>query len=81
MVPMRRNVLLVLGAALALIGAGVTVLYSFQPWRTCSSEDTAAGCAMLDADAAVMMIAMIATLLGVVIFLVGALRWWRSGVR
>jgi hypothetical protein len=53
MVLMRRNVLLVLGAALALIGAGVTVLYSFQPWRTCSSEDTAAGCAMLDADAAV----------------------------
>lgn len=81
MVLMRRNVVLILGAALALIGAGVTVLYFFQPWRTCSYEDSAAGCAMLDADAAVMVVAMVATLLGGILFLVGVLHWWRSGVR
>ncbi|MBF4629617.1 hypothetical protein ITJ42_00115 [Clavibacter michiganensis subsp. phaseoli] len=81
MVLIRRNVVLVLGAALALIGAGVTVLYFFQPWRTCSYEDSAAGCAMLDADAAVMVVAMVATLLGVILFLVDVLRWCRGGVR
>jgi hypothetical protein len=81
MVLMRWSVLLVLGAALALTGTGVTALYFFQPWRTCSYEDSAAGCAMLDADAAVMVVAMVATLLGAILFLVGVLRWWRSGVR
>jgi hypothetical protein len=35
---------------------------------------------MLDSDATVMMVAMAVMLLGVVLFLAGALRWWRSGV-
>ena len=78
---MRRHASLVLGAALTLVGAGVTVLYLFQPWRTCSYEESAAGCAMLDGDAAVMMLAMVVTLLGVIVLLAGLLRRWRSGVR
>jgi len=81
MTMMRRNVLLVLGAALAFIAAAVTVFYFFQPWRSCSFDDTAAGCGMLVGDAAVMMVAMSVTLLGVILVLAGVLRWWRSGVR
>lgn len=81
MVMMRRNVWLVLGAAVALTGAAVTVLYFFQPWRTCPYEDTAVGCAMLDGDATVMMVAIAVTLLGVILFVGGALRWRRSGIQ
>lgn len=76
----RTRARLVLGAALALAGAAVAVLYLFPPWRTCPYDDTAAGCAMLDGDATAMMIAMAVMLLGVVLLLAGALRWWRSGV-
>ncbi|PPF71051.1 hypothetical protein C5E16_02050 [Clavibacter michiganensis] len=78
---MRRNVPLVLGAALTLIGAAVTVLYLFQPWRTCPYDDAAAGCGMLAGDAAAMTAAMAVTLVGVVLLLAAALRWWRRGVR
>ena len=78
---MRRNVPLVLGAVLTVIGAAVTVLYLFQPWRTCPYDDTAAGCGMLAGDAVVMTAAMAVTLLGAVLLLAGALRWWRRGVR
>ncbi|MDQ0743009.1 putative membrane protein [Clavibacter sp. B3I6] len=81
MVMMRRTLWLVLGAVLALVGAAVTVLYFFQPWRTCPYEDTAAGCAMLDGDATVMMIAMAVMLLGVSLFLAGVLQRWRSRIQ
>lgn len=57
---------LVAGSALlAGIGAIVAVVYFFQPWRSCDDEDTSAGCAMLPADAAVMTVAMVVTLVAV----------------
>ena len=55
------------GAGVALIGGIVTVIYLFQPWRTCSYDDTPSACAMLPADATVMAIAMWSTLVGLVI--------------
>jgi hypothetical protein len=77
----RKNVPLILGGALALIGASVTVLYLFQPWRTCPYDDSPAACAMLTGDAVVMYAAMVVTLLGGILVLAGARRWWRRGVR
>lgn len=57
---------LVAGSALfAFVGATVTVVYFFQPWRSCEYEDTSAGCAMLPVDAAVMAVAAFATLLAI----------------
>ncbi|WP_311258009.1 hypothetical protein [Microbacterium sp. WCS2018Hpa-9] len=59
-------------AAIVMVVAGavVSAVYFFQPWRTCDYEDTSAGCAMLPQDAAVMMTAMAAVVVGVVLFLV-----------
>ncbi|WP_157001109.1 hypothetical protein [Agromyces laixinhei] len=59
------------GGVVALIGGIVTAIYVFQPWRTCAGEDSSAGCAMLPQDGIVMAIAMIATLCGIVVFVVG----------
>ncbi|WP_404434635.1 nucleotidyltransferase domain-containing protein [Microbacterium lacus] len=57
---------LVAGSALvALVGAIVTVVYFFQPWRSCEYEDTSAGCAMLPVDATVMAVAAVVTLAAV----------------
>ncbi|MFA4840674.1 MAG: hypothetical protein WC580_03090 [Agrococcus sp.] len=65
---------LVAGSALvALVGAIVTVVYFFQPWRSCDYEDTSVGCAMLSADATVMAVAMVVTLAAVVVFVVALL--------
>jgi hypothetical protein len=77
----RKDPSLLAGAALALVGTAVTVLFSLQPWRSCAEDDTAAGCAMLAGDAAVMAAAVGVTLLGAILMLAGALRRWRSGVR
>ena len=55
------------GAGVALIGGILTVIYLFQPWRSCSYDDTPSACAMLPADATVMAIAMWSTLVGLVI--------------
>lgn len=57
--------LMVGSAVLALAGAVVTVIYFFQPWRSCVYEDTSAGCAMLPGDATVMSAAIFATIVGV----------------
>lgn len=60
---------LVAGSALvALVGASVTVIYFFQPWRSCDYEDTSAGCAMLPADVTVMSVAIFASIVGVCMF-------------
>ncbi|MDZ8202702.1 hypothetical protein RZO50_14365 [Microbacterium sp. SSW1-59] len=65
---------LVSGAALvALVGATVTVVYFFQPWRSCDYEDTSAGCAMLTGDATVMAVAAFTTLAAVFVFVFGLL--------
>lgn len=53
------------GALVAMVGVVVTVIYVFQPWRTCPYDDVSAGCTMLPADATVLFIAVLATLVGV----------------
>ncbi len=59
------------GAGVALIGSIVTVVYLFQPWRTCPYDDSPSACAMLPMDATVMAIAMWSTLVGLVILGLG----------
>ena len=56
------------GAVVALLGAIVTVVYFFQPWRTCPYDDAPSACAMLPADATVMTIAIWSAILGLAIF-------------
>lgn len=58
----HRRRLIAVSAMTATVGAIVTVVYFFQPWRTCDYEDTSAGCAMLPADANVMLIAILVAL-------------------
>lgn len=59
------------GAGVAILGAIVTALYFFQPWRTCPYDDSPSACAMLPVDATVMAIAMWSTLVGLVILSLG----------
>jgi hypothetical protein len=65
MEPKVRGWLVTGSALLALVGATATVVYFFQPWRSCDYEDTSAGCAMLPVDAAVMTVAAVTTLVAV----------------
>jgi hypothetical protein len=58
------TIAVVTGAVVASVGLVVAVVYFFQPWRSCDYEDTSAGCAMLPDDAAVMTLAMLATVVG-----------------
>lgn len=81
MEPKVRGRLITGGALLALIGATVTAVYFFQPWRSCDYEDTSAGCAMLPVDAAVMTVAAITTLVAVGVFVFALLVKERSAVR
>lgn len=60
-----QGIVFATGALVATVGVVVTVIYVFQPWRTCPYDDVPAGCAMLPADAAVLFIAVLATLVGV----------------
>lgn len=46
------------------IGALLAVVFFLQPWRSCSYEDTAAGCAMLPGDAAVMTAGLLMAIIG-----------------
>ena len=72
----------VAGSALfALIGAIVTVVYFFQPWRSCDYEDTSAGCAMLPADATVMTLAAVVVIVAVGVFALALLAKERPAVR
>lgn len=73
---------LVTGSALfALVGTVVTVVYFFQPWRSCEYEDTSAGCAMLPVGGAVMAVAAVATLLAVGVLVLALLVKERSASR
>jgi hypothetical protein len=69
----RRQKALVswVGAGIALAGAIVTIVYIFQPWRTCLYDDAGAACGMLPADAAVMTTAMLGGLVGLALLGVG----------
>ncbi|WP_082561727.1 hypothetical protein [Microbacterium sp. Root61] len=72
----------VAGSALcALVGAIITVAYFFQPWRSCDYEDTSAGCAMLPADATVMAVAAVATIVAVGVFVFALMSKERPAVR
>lgn len=67
----RQVVLAATGASLAVAGAAMTVLFFFQPWRTCPYDDSPTACAMLPHDASVMGLALVATLIGTVLFATG----------
>jgi hypothetical protein len=73
MTPRLRTLLLVAGGVVTAAGAGLTLLYLFQPWRTCSYDDTPSACAMLPGDAAVLVMSMVGTLIGVTVLLAGVL--------
>ena len=63
--PKLRGRLIAVSATASVVGAIVTIVFLFQPWRRCDGEDTSAGCAMLPADAAVMAGAALLTLVAV----------------
>ena len=71
----KRVPAVVTGATFALVGGLVTVVYLFQPWRTCPYDDSPAACAMLPADAMVLAVAVCSTLIGVLILVLGLLLW------
>ncbi|MFC7876616.1 hypothetical protein [Isoptericola sp. NPDC057391] len=66
------TVMLIGGTTLAVLGAVVSVVYFLQPWRTCSYEDSSAGCAMLPLDASIMTAAMLVTLVATAVAIAGA---------
>jgi uncharacterized membrane protein len=68
-------------AVVALVGAIVTVVYFFQPWRSCDYEDTSVGCAMLPGDATVMAVAAVVTLAAAVVSVFALLARNRSAAR
>ncbi|MDQ1137722.1 cell division protein FtsX [Microbacterium sp. SORGH_AS 1204] len=71
--PHRHSRRVLVGAALCLVGAVVAVTFFFQPWRSCEGEDTSVGCAMLPGDAAVMQVAALVFLIGVIVAAAGVL--------
>jgi hypothetical protein len=72
---MTRNGLawasVVVGGVVFLAACAISIVFFLQPWRTCSYEDTSAGCSMLPDDARVMRAAMIAAFVGIVIAVTG----------
>ena len=76
-----RGRLLTGSALVALVGAIVTVVYFFQPWRSRDYEDTSAGCAMLPVDATVMAVSAVVTLVAVGVFVLALLVKERTAVR
>jgi hypothetical protein len=77
---MRAGVALtVAGVVIGLAATIVAIVFLFQPWRSCDYEDTAMGCAMLPADAAVMMAALAAAPVGLVLTVVGVVLLVRRG--
>ncbi|WP_181408410.1 hypothetical protein [Schumannella sp. 10F1B-5-1] len=49
----------------------MSLVYLFQPWRTCPYDDSPAACAMLPMDATVLAVAIAVTFLGLATVLVG----------
>lgn len=70
----RIDLLTTTGAVLAPIGVIVAVVFVFQPWRTCDYDDVAAACAMHPWDATVMTLGVVAAIIGVLLFWIGAHR-------
>ncbi|TWX34968.1 hypothetical protein ES689_14080 [Frigoribacterium sp. ACAM 257] len=68
-----RTLLLVVGGVVTAVGGSLTLLYLFQPWRTCSYDDTPSACAMLPGDAAVLALSAVGTLVGATVLLAGLL--------
>lgn len=66
-----RGRLVAYGGLIAMLGSIAAVIYFFQPWRTCSYEDTSAGCAVLPADATGMVIAIFITVIGGLVLIIG----------
>lgn len=66
------SVVIVGGAALAGIGAVVSVVYLLQPWRTCPDDDAPAACPMLATDASVLAVAMLVTVVAATVAIVTA---------
>ena len=66
-----------------LIGIGSLLTFAFflQPWRSCSYEDTAAGCAMLPGDAAAMTAGPLVAIIGAGGLTVGLVRKFRASAR
>jgi hypothetical protein len=60
------------GAVLAVLGGVVSTVSFLQPWRKCTDDDVPAACPMLPDDAAVMYLALGATLVGIVALVVAA---------
>ena len=64
--------LIIPGAVLTVGGAVTTVVYFFQPWRTCPGVDDAPdACPMLPLDNQIMSVAMLVTLIGVIVLTLG----------
>jgi hypothetical protein len=59
-----RMILFVMGLAATIAGLVVSIVFLFQPWRTCSYDDTASACAMLPGDAAIMGVALMVMMVG-----------------
>lgn len=68
---LREQRIALLGLAAAVIGAIGSVIYFFQPWRTCDYDDSPAACSMLPNDAAVMMLFMASFVVGIALVLAG----------
>lgn len=67
-----------LGIVSGLVALVVTIVYVFQPWRSCPYDDSPAACAMLPGDAAVMMTAMATMPVAAIVTIVGAVLLWRA---
>jgi disulfide bond formation protein DsbB len=59
------------GGATALLGFAIAFLFLLQPWRSCAEDDSPTGCVALPQDTAVMMVALIVALLGLLAYLLG----------
>jgi hypothetical protein len=76
-----RKIAILASSAITVVAGIITVIYFFQPWRSCSYEDTSAGCAMLPGDVVVMAISMWSTLVGLVLLGSVLLIWPRKTAR
>lgn len=69
----RRSLTVMIGSVLSVGGAVVAATFFLQPWRSCEGEDTSVGCAMLPGDAAVMQVAGLVFLIGIIVVAAGLL--------
>ncbi|MFE7506088.1 hypothetical protein [Promicromonospora sp. NPDC057488] len=63
--------LIIGGAAVAVLGVVVSVVYLLQPWRTCPDDTSPAACPMLAQDATVLAAALVVTVLAAAVTVVG----------